>query len=88
MPFYGPRNLPVATEYFIACDNKICGELYDVFPNAAGIDSAMGLYYKGARCLAAYDCDTGSNPDAMSLRTFFVPNAVPVSLRLAEAIPE
>ena len=44
VPFYGTRNLPVAYEYFIACGDKICGEFYEVFPNATGMDDAVRMF--------------------------------------------
>ena len=46
VPFYGPRNIPVAYEYYIACGDMICGEFYEVFPNAIGMDDAVGLFRK------------------------------------------
>lgn len=46
VPFYGPRNLPVAYEYYIACGDEICGSIYDVFPDATTIDGAIDLYHK------------------------------------------
>ena len=88
MPFYGPRKLPVAYEYYIQCGDQICGALYDVFPDITSMDGAMSLFRSGAKCLAAYPCDAGSNPPGLSLRTFFVPNAVPASIRLAASVPD
>lgn len=46
VPFYGPRRLAVAYEYYIACGDEICGSIYDVFPDATTIDGAIDLYFK------------------------------------------
>ena len=73
VPFYGPRNLPVATEYYMQCGDNICGAIYDVFPTATTTDEAMDLIRRGSHCLDAYYCDTGSNPGSFSLKTFLVP---------------
>lgn len=73
VPFYGPRNLPVATEYYLKCGESICGAIYDVFPTATTTDEAMDLIQRGSHCLDAYYCDTGSNPGSFSLKTFLVP---------------
>lgn len=86
--FYGAAKTPIAYEYYLQCGDILCGSIYDVFPGVDTIEGAIGKLYPGGRALKAFDRGTPPNPIVGALATFFVPDAVPVSIRLAESIPD
>lgn len=97
VPFYWPRNLIVAYEYYLQCWNKICGSIYDFWPWMKGsddqnnIDTVLNLFVKWAKCIDIYGCNSALQPQWKywkSYYTFFVPDVTPTSLRLGQSIVE
>ncbi|MDP2104281.1 MAG: hypothetical protein Q8K26_05155 [Candidatus Gracilibacteria bacterium] len=91
VPFYGPQNTPVAYEYFLQCGNEICGYLYDVFPGKKNLNDIMDLFIGKHLCSEKYICNGPiNNPigQDLSAYTFFVPDIVPISIRIAESFSQ
>lgn len=61
VPFYWPRNLVVAYEYYLQCGDTICGSIYDVFPWKTSMDEIMDLFVKRNKCLEIYGCNFPQN---------------------------
>lgn len=72
VPFYGPRGLVVANEYYLQCWDKICGSIYEVFPWKKTMEEIMNLFVKGAKCLQIYNCYIPQNHYAIITNSWVI----------------